>query len=271
MLKNVFRLNSRSLLRLSGPDTESFLQGLISKDIGKCDVDGAVYSFLFNPKGRIQQDLFLYKEPSSSFLVECDATAVAKLKKTLLFYRLRKKVQIDDVDDTVQFSTDPEYRPAHSLLTVEDPRVPGFGRRSIVPAEVDKMPSPEEGYLKHRLQWGIPEGVAECGDQLPYQMNGDLVNAVSLDKGCYVGQELTARTYHTGVIRRRVMPFIAEDVVDETADVVDAGGVRRGKIVRSLGNIGLALSSLDSVESQLFIGKVPAKLSIPNWWPKDRR
>ncbi|KAK0429162.1 hypothetical protein QR680_011229 [Steinernema hermaphroditum] len=172
MLKNVFRLNSRRLLRLSGPDTENFLQGLVSKDIRQCQVNGAVYSFLFSPKGRIQHDVFLYKEPSSSFLVECDADSIAKLKKTMLFYRLRKKVQIDDVDDVVQFSTESECRPAHAVMSVEDPRVPGFGIRSVVPVEVEKMPSPEDGYLKRRLEWGIVEGVTECGDQLPFQMNG---------------------------------------------------------------------------------------------------
>ncbi|TKR59308.1 hypothetical protein L596_028998 [Steinernema carpocapsae] len=273
MLKNVFRLNSRRLLRLSGPDTENFLQGIISKDIRTCEPNNAVYSFLFSNKGRIQHDLFIYKEPSCSFLIECDAESIPKLKKTFLFYRLRKKVQIDEIDDKIYFSTPSIDSPSKSLLTVEDPRVPGFGFRSIVPAEADLVPSHEDGYLKRRLEWGLAEGSSECGDQLPFNMNGDLVNAVSLDKGCYVGQELTARTFHTGIIRRRVLPFKANENVPEEGpkEILDTEGVRRGKVIATHENLGLALCSLDNVDSKLFIDNAEIKLSVPSWWPQNRR
>lgn len=134
------------------------------------------YAFLLNSKGRILHDLLIYRRNECEFLLDTDSRSIAQLERVLKLYRLRRKIGITAVDVPVSFLLD------QGDDGVEDPRVPGFGYRYYGELPVDGSLSAEE-YLDRRLDWGIPEGTEELGNQIPLNMNGDLMNGISFEKG----------------------------------------------------------------------------------------
>uniref|UniRef100_A0A914BUI8 Aminomethyltransferase folate-binding domain-containing protein n=1 Tax=Acrobeloides nanus TaxID=290746 RepID=A0A914BUI8_9BILA len=254
------RLSTRRLLELRGKETKDFLQALVTKDIEEIHKTGIVYSFLLDARGRIVSDVFIYKKDEENFLVETDSITTGKLERLLTVYRVRRKVEIRQTTLDVNFSTEQIEN------SYEDPRVPGFGHRVL-----GKLPDAEteiDAYLRRRLEWGIPEGEDEIEGQIPLNMNGDIMNGISFDKGCYVGQELIARSHHTGVIRRRVLPFRTPQKI--YGQLVDEHGKKQGRILKCVDDFGIALISMDFLGKPLFCldTKVPVELYKPSWWPK---
>ncbi|KAI9495842.1 hypothetical protein BDB00DRAFT_759598 [Zychaea mexicana] len=266
--------------------------------------DGFYTGFL-TPQGRMLYDAFIYPVnagvnfPHPKFMMELPATATQHMFKHLKRYILRSKVKLRDVSDefgawsvwgnTYQHAQEEENKvPAGSLVKkgkrlsdigCTDPRVPGFGYRAIVP---------RKEYTIRRILNGIPEEMC----LLP----------VDFRKGCYVGQELTIRTYHTGVVRKRIMPvqLYAKDESAPTTLSVDRGttypneiqpqmdvklsnskskrGV--GKMCSGIHNIGLALMRLEQVEKcvtgQDIVFEVPetnvrVRPFLPEWWPVEEQ
>ncbi|XP_022079198.1 putative transferase CAF17 homolog, mitochondrial isoform X2 [Acanthaster planci] len=232
------KLEGRGLVRVVGPDATELLQGLVTNDTGVMwGANRAMYAMFLNTQGRILFDVMCYrvsddasKEPS--FLLECDAEVQDKLVKHLKMYRVRKKAEVSSADEQLQtwavFSKDdgdmsplaiPKMQATNCgrcPTDVKDPRVEGFGRRAILPREEalthlipDSTEADPEEYTLHRYRWGVPEGVMDLpqGEALPLESNLAYMNGVSFSKGCYLGQELTARTHHTGVTRKRIMPI----------------------------------------------------------------
>ena len=296
------RLNFRSLLLVKGAGSKHFLQGLITKDMDSLTEACLIYTFLLNVKGRIFADMFIWRLPEESngaeeaFVLETNTDRVDAIQKALKIYRLRRPIQITPLSDKQVCFCCAEHptqsaNNSHPNGWFEDPRVPGFGFRSLQSRQKEDEPSLAEeservAYLHHRLRWAVAEG-AEMQDQIPLNMNGDLMNAISFEKGCYIGQELVARTYHTGVVRRRLMSFrwsnpnaaLAElkpggSNEDFGGDLVlkDQKGRRQGKIICSHGELGLCLASVEAVPPatmvQLFDSKGRAiEVRRPEWWP----
>ncbi|EFJ15747.1 hypothetical protein SELMODRAFT_118206 [Selaginella moellendorffii] len=169
----------------------------------------------------------------------------------------------------------------------KDPRTGCLGFRGIFPVEstpplIDAdQEVDEQYYLLWRLEQGIPEGPAEIrgGEAIPLEYNLEGLNAIDFDKGCYVGQELVARTHHRGVIRKRVMPVIFLDkdgeeiseAVSHGAEIVDAESSKKmGTVTTALGSRGFALVRLEAVSKRLSIGggmaSIQVKVLRPKWW-----
>ncbi|VDK48941.1 unnamed protein product, partial [Cylicostephanus goldi] len=185
-MSKIIGLTHRSILILKGTDSLSLLQGLITNDVKKLLPSTGIAALFLNTKGRIVDDVIISRD-NEDVLVECTASNRGDLKKFLEKYRMRKAVEIVESKENVLFST--EEMPGSIL----DPRFPSLGRRVY---SEDTGQESLADYHERRIKYGLAEGCAELATLLPFQANGDLLNMISFDKGCYIGQELTARTAH---------------------------------------------------------------------------
>jgi folate-binding protein YgfZ len=195
MIMAATTLTDRALLRLSGEGVRDFLQGLVTSDVtGPLPV----WAALLSAQGKCLFDFIIW-EQGDDLLLDCEAEAVHELAKRLAIYRLRRPIRIErDETIAVHWSLDGVERP--------DPRLALLGHRWLgTPAEA------ASGWLEHRLRLGVCEGRAELGDILWLECNAAELNGVSFSKGCFVGQENTARMNWRAKVNRRVV------VVETTA------------------------------------------------------
>lgn len=195
------RLFDRAVLRLSAQDdSESaadFLQGLVTND-----VTGAlpVWTGLLTPQGKALFD-FLVWPSGDDLLIDCEAAAADDLLRRLSLYRLRRRVAI-----TRDESVGVYWRPHEGDGAASDPRLHALGERWLAPVSEDDAPADEE-WRAHRLALGVPEGRAELGSDatLWLECNAVELNGVSFTKGCYIGQENTARMNWRQKVNRRLI------------------------------------------------------------------
>ena len=202
------RLFDRAVIRLSPENPEedvaAFLQGLVTSD-----VTGAlpVWTGLLTPQGKALFDFLVWPSGEGELLLDCEANAADELVKRLSLYRLRRKIGIAR-DQSVAV----HWRPHLGDGAAPDPRLGDLGARWIAPASDDDGPADAE-WRAHRLSLGVPEGRDELGDVLWLEANAAELNGVSFSKGCYVGQENTARMNWRQKVNRRlaVVPLDASN------------------------------------------------------------
>ena len=183
-------LEHRALIRLSGEDVRGFLQALVTND-----VTGAlpVWAGLLSAQGKCLFDFLVWAD-GEDLLIDCESDAAEELAKRLRMYRLRRPIEIAlEPEHGVHWSVD-----VHE--GVSDPRLPDLGRRWIAPAG-----EAASGWLEHRLSLSVCEGRGELGDLLWLECNAAELNGVSFTKGCYVGQENTARMNWRQKVNRRLV------------------------------------------------------------------
>lgn len=299
-------LSSRSLIRIAGATAADYLQGLITNDM-KHVTEGApsMYAMFLNTKGRVLYDSIIYKtDDDDVFLIECD-TAVAKdLELHLKKFKVRRKLDIaasqdlriynvntlnmvNNVLENNEISVDDDSNKflaekLQNLKIAQDPRIPMLGLRVLLPNNTTILNELQRNgldgrkadyYRSLRLKLGVGEGIEELpiGNCNPLEANCDYMHGVSFHKGCYIGQELTARTYHTGVIRKRYMPLVFEDNAAglECDALITSNGKSVGKVKAVQNDIGLGLLRIDDVlkSDKLLVGDVPCKSYRPFWWP----
>ena len=186
-------LTERAVVRLSGDDVRGFLQGLVTSDVA-----GAlpVWAGLLTPQGKCLFD-FIVWDDGDDLLLDCEAAAADDLIKRLTIYRLRRPIRIElEASIAVHWSKD-------GSGGAPDPRLPELGRRWLAPPD-----APASGWLDHRLRLGVTEGRAELGDLLWLECNAAELNGVNFSKGCFVGQENTARMNWRQKTNRRLFVTI---------------------------------------------------------------
>jgi folate-binding protein YgfZ len=231
-------VEDRGIVALSGPDARTFLQGLITNDIDLLTPDKPIYAALLTPQGKILFDFLIVDDGAGTILLDCPAASRDALVKRLSMYRLRSKVEITARDDLAVFASwDGSALPGVSF---DDPRLATLGRRSIAPKA-----GGQHGYLVHRLSLGVPEA-ADFGSDKVFALDAGLdeLHAIAFDKGCYVGQELTARMKHRGTARKRLL-LVQGDTPLTTNTDLRGGGHNLGEIVSVYDNLGFALVRLD--------------------------
>ncbi len=210
-------LTTRAVVRLSpldpGEDVAAFLQGLVTNDTAgllPC------YAALLSAQGKHLFDFLVWVD-GESLLLDCEAAHADELVKRLSMYRLRRKIAIAR-DESLGVHWSPEPREG----AVADPRLPALGHRWLGAAE---GASADAAWLAHRLSLGVPEGRAEMGDILWLETNAVELQGVSFTKGCYVGQENTARMNWRQKVNRRlvVVPLAASDEARRQAAYEDLG------------------------------------------------
>lgn len=301
-------LPSRRLISLSGPDATHYLQGVVTANVAPgTPRSSGFYAAFLNAQGRLLNDVFIYPENTAQregWLIEVDAGDAERLAKHIKRYKLRAKfdVRLLDTGESNVWSVWKEgdgrmgWTP-HSLtgdddaaggelgegiIGCEDNRAPGMGRRLVLPAgkkpEEDVEETTEESYRVKRYLKGVPEGQDELTREaaLPQESNIDYMGGIDYRKGCYVGQELTIRTHHTGVVRKRILPVMlygtdeAEPTTLEYSPEKDlAAGIPKetsigrfekkgrsaGKWLAGVGNIGLGLCRLEIMTDTMIQGE----------------
>ena len=219
-------LTDRAVIRVSGENVREFVQGLVTSDI-----TGAlpVWAGLLTPQGKCLFDFIVWGD-GDDLLLDCEAAAADDLIKRFAMYRLRRPIRFEREGLAVHWS-----KKAND--GVPDPRLPELGKRWLAPPD-----EPASGWLGHRLRLGVCEGRAELGDILWLECNAAELNGVSFTKGCFIGQENTARMNWRQKINRRLF--------------VTIGGAGRSRIEYPELNLSVVHARVDAI---------PANAIIPEW------
>ncbi|WP_253341011.1 folate-binding protein YgfZ [Sphingobium sp. OAS761] len=210
-------LTDRALIRISGEEARPFLQGLLTRDVLTL-ADGAPrWSGLLTPQGKALFDFILWGD-GADVLIDCEAAQADALAKRLTLYRLRRKAVVAREETlAVHWSPDAPGRP-------HDPRLAALGHRWLAPGDGGDASA---AFRVHRLSLGIFEGAGELGqDQILWlETNAEELHGVDYDKGCYVGQENTARMHYRNKVSRRLIavPLAQADEKRQRATAPDLG------------------------------------------------
>jgi folate-binding protein YgfZ len=191
-------LKDRAIIRLSatgeGEDVRGFLQGLVTNDVAG---NLPVYAALLTAQGKAMFDFLVWAD-GDDLLLDCEAAFSDDLARRLSLYRLRRKIAIGR-DDSLAVA----WQAQPFAGSTADPRLPALGHRALVPAQPGE--AADDAWLAHRLSLGVPEGQAELGDILWLETNAVELHGVSFAKGCYIGQENTARMNWRQKVNRRLV------------------------------------------------------------------
>jgi folate-binding protein YgfZ len=292
------KLDDRGVLRVGGPDRVDFLQGLITNDVAAFPPGHARYAWLLTPQGRFLHEMIV-RDDGDSLLLDVEASRRDDLLKRLSRFRLRAKVELADV--TADFTVWAGWAPAAQAadrgaaaqaadwgaaaqaskagasewpdLAVHypDPRLEALGSRALVPAGADlHANATRNDWDLHRLALGVPDGSRDCAveDALAVESNLDLLHGVAWDKGCYVGQELTARTHFRALVKKRLAPVTIDGAApDFGAILIDDAGKEVGEMRSSNGTRGLALLRIESINGQATLTSGATRLTVhkPDW------
>lgn len=257
-------LSDRSIIAVGGPEARTFLQGLITNDITKLAPEAPLYAALLTPQGKVLFDFLLY-EQDGAILLDCARATAEALAKRLSMYKLRAKVEIAGRGDLAVIAS----WNSDAGGGWRDPRLPELGFRSVAVEYDDE--AAREAYTAHRLELGVPEG-RDFGQDEMFALDADLeeLHGVSFEKGCYVGQELTARMKHRGTARKKLLPVEATaGGLPSPGARVSASGSDLGAITSIYKNRGFALIRLDRLvdaqEAGLESEGTPITVKRPSW------
>ena len=256
-------LPSRAVLSVSGADRVSFLQGLVSNDVALAGPGRAVWAALLTPQGKWLADFFILSD-GERLLLDVEAAQRDDLARRLTRFRLRAQVAIapETLDVYAGWDGFAPLGPAFPKA-VPDPRLAQAGWRILgndLPVSADAA-----DYDLHRLRLGLPDGSRdmEAEKSTLLEAGFDELGGVSWSKGCYMGQELTARTKYRGLIKRRLMPVSAAALPAPGTPVL-RDGAEVGSLRSSRGGIGLALLRTDAVGAALDC-EGPVMAHVPSW------
>jgi len=258
-------LPDRGVLEVAGPDRVAFLQGLVSNDVEQAGPGRAVWAALLSPQGKWLADFFILVE-GERLLLDCERGQAAMLAQRLARYRLRSRVTVRDVSDewVVHMAwggTAPE-----AALVAADPRLPEAGWRVLHPSMLPITAS-AENWDRHRLSLGLPDGSRdlEADKTVLLEAGFDELGGVSWTKGCYMGQELTARTKYRGLIKRRLVPVRVEGGLPAPGTAVMQGEREVGTIRSGLGDRALATVRVEAIGEELASGGARLMAEPPGW------
>lgn len=243
-------LPDRGVVKLSGDDAKSFLNGLVTSDVTKFGGD-ARFGALLTPQGKIVTD-FLIAESGGDLYLDCPRDLAAPLATKLGFYKLRAKVTVENLSDRLAVLAIWDGEPATtSDIVFADPRDARLGYRMIAPTESVQTLSAHmvdiAAYDAHRIALGVPNGGVDFGynDAFPHEANMDRLHGVDFGKGCYVGQEVVSRMQHRGTARTRIVRVTLEGPAPAPGTAITANDKAIGTLGSSAGCAALALLRLD--------------------------
>ncbi len=261
----------RGLLTVEGDDRRAFLQGLISNDIERVDATGAIYAGFLTAQGRFLHDFFVV-ELEGRFFLDAEAPRLDDLKRRLSLYRLRSKVTLGVANqshavavlygagalDTLRLPEEAgRVVPFAGGVAYSDPRFAALGARAVVPrdrlgafAQAGFKPGTLADYDQLRIALGVPDGSRDLTVEKALLLeNGfEELNGVDWKKGCYVGQELTARMKYRLLVRKRLMPVRIDGPPPPPGTPIMLGDQEAGEMRSASGSLGLALLRLEAVE-----------------------
>lgn len=261
-------LPGRGVVEVTGEDRAAFLQGLVSNDVSAARPGQAVFAALLTPQGKWLADFFLFAE-AERMLLDCARDQAGLLVATLSRFRLRAKVALRDASDgfAVLVGWGGAPLPA-GAIAAPDPRLAEAGWRALSPAPL-AADADEGAYDLHRLSLGLPDGARDMEAQKSVLLEGgfDELSGVSWTKGCYMGQELTARTKYRGLLKKRLFPVAVAGPLPAAGTSVTQDGAEVGEMRSGRDSLGLALLRIEAVEAggALACGEARLTPRIPAW------
>lgn len=258
-------LEDRSVLRLTGPDVRDFLQGQITNDIGLLVPGQPLHAGLLSPQGKALFAFLLYAD-GEDVLIDCAAADAGDLARRLAMFRLRKKVEIAPEPRLAVFADWGHVATGHAA----DPRHPPAGTRWLAPPESETPDATLAEWHAHRLAQGLPEAPEIGRDELLWlETNARELNGVSFTKGCFVGQENTARMHYRDRLRKRLLPVRLPPAAPAEGAIL-AGDREAGRLRgQRHGDLQFALLRTDYLESELSLAGQPVQLARPPWLPRE--
>jgi folate-binding protein YgfZ len=279
-LKSI-RLDDRAVLRLSGADARNFLQGIITNDIAGVTQAHAIYAALLSAQGKYLHDFFI-AQAGDAFLIDAEAARLDDLVRRLNLYKLRAKLTIERTDfavvavigdavaDSLGLARERgAAKPLDGGVAFVDPRLVDAGARIVAP--VAALPAfaaaTRADYDAVRLRLGLPDGTRDLLPDKSFILeNGfEELAGVDFDKGCYVGQEVTARMKHRALVRKRLVPVAIEGPAPAPGTPVTRDGIEVGEIRSAQDGRGLALIRIDAVGGPLNAGATAVTPQKPAW------
>lgn len=290
-------LPDRSVVAIAGPDRVKFLQGMTTNDIRRLAPDRALYAGFLSGQGKLLYDVFAIAD-GDRILIDIAADMADDFVKRLNAFKLRATVEIGETELAVAaaWGSDAATRleleategtvgnrafaePHHAFV---DPRIAALGVRLVYSVEfpiaaklapLGFASATVADYIAHRLSLGIAD-TAEIGGEIcyPLEANFEMLHGVDFKKGCYVGQELTARMKLRGTQRKRVLPVTGAAQLPPTGTSVTSDGTVLGPLIAASGTQGLALLRLDRLdgtkEGAARAQDVLLTINWPNWLPR---
>lgn len=271
--RSFITLPERGLLVVAGEDRVGFLQGLVSNDVAKVTEQRAIHAALLTAQGRYLHDFFIHAA-GETLVLDCEAARLPDLQRRLSLYRLRAKVTIapdtqgravfagfgdgaavalglpDEAGAATQFASGTAF---------VDPRLAALGVRIVAPRDAAAAALHEAGFApgefadwdRLRLAQGIPDGSRDLSVEKAILLESgfDELNGVDWSKGCYIGQELTARTKYRGLVKKRLMPVAIDGALPAPGTIIRIGEAEAGEMRSGRDGIALALLRLEAVAS----------------------
>ncbi|CCG40501.1 CAF17-like 4Fe-4S cluster assembly/insertion protein YgfZ [Magnetospirillum molischianum] len=286
------RLERRAIIAIGGDDRRTYLQGLISNDVTRLSFDRALFAAMLTPQGKFLFDLFLAQAADGTFLIDTEADRADALIRKLTMHRLRAKVTIEP-DPTVSIyaawgdgaaarlgvaAPAGSTAPFAGGIALVDPRLAAAGVRLLLPeggetalAAAGFTPGDLGEWDRARIGLGLPDGARDMEPEKALLLeNGyEELAGVDFEKGCYMGQELTARTRYRGLIRKRLMPVVISGPAPAAGTIIHHGEVEAGEMRSSVGDLGLALIRLEAFKASggqgLTCGDAVLTATRPDW------
>jgi folate-binding protein YgfZ len=261
-------LPDRGVVKLTGAEARSFLNGLVTADLDDLSPQQPRFAALLTPQGKIVADFIVVEAPESDgggLFLDCPRALAPTLAGRLNFYKLRARIAVEDLSEMLGVLALWEgARLTTHGLSYPDPRLPALGLRAILPPDqaaeaaaglvADLVAA--DAYEHHRIALGVPRGGVDFiyGDAFPHETDMDQLGGVDFDKGCYVGQEVVSRMHHRGTARTRIVGVAYADFPPEPGVPVEAGGRQVGTMGSGAPGKGLATLRLDRVADALAAG-----------------
>jgi folate-binding protein YgfZ len=249
-------LPDRGVVKVAGADAATFLDGLITADLDKVKAGAARYAALLTPQGKIIADFIVVKAVENDhYFLDCPRALAPTLAQRLNFYKLRAKVIVEDLSETLGVLAVWDGTAASGPgLSYADPRLPALGLRCMISTHIADKAASELGatladaadYEAHRITLGVPRGGSDFiyNDAFPHEADMDQLSGVDFDKGCFVGQEVVSRMEHRGTARTRVVPVAFDGPPPEAGVTVTAGDTTLGMMGSGTSAIGRGLATL---------------------------
>lgn len=259
----IVELENRGVIRLKGPDARALLQGLITNDIETLTEDQALYAALLTPQGKFMFDMIVVEKDGNLYL-DVEKDRKADLLRRLMMYKLRAEVEIEDTplkvwaafdgtpDEGISYC-DPRHKSLHYRVLAADNPAPGAEPLSL------------EDYETRRIRHGVPDGSRDIRIEKDFwlETNAEKLNGVSFTKGCYVGQELTARMKHRTSLKKMIVPVEGEAPLETGTAILTDNGKTAGDIRSVAGNRALAYLRLEYAEAPLSANGQQIKVMLP--------
>ncbi len=288
-------LEARGLVEAAGPDARPFLQGMVSADVDKLSPERALWAAFLTPQGKFLHEFFLTLDPGPEagedrVLLDCEAARLDDLRTRLGRYKLRARVTLEDV--SARYAVAAVFgagalealglpaqagcaAPFAGGLVHVDPRLPALGARAVLPrADAEAAlqgagfaPAGPADYDALRIRLGVPDGSRDLEvERATLLENGfDELGGIDWDKGCFMGQELTARTKYRGLVKKRLVPVEIDGPAPEPGTPVTADGKDVGVLRSVADGLGLALIRLEHLEAPLSAGAARLTARKPDW------